>query len=390
MDAYIVAGYRTAVGRGKKGGFRFVRPDDLGARVIKHLMASVPNMDPKRVEDLLVGNAMPEAESGLNFARYLGLMSLPIEVPAVTVNRYCASGLETIAMAAMKIHAGQADVIIAGGAESMSLIPIGGYKVAPSYELAKAHGDYYYGMGHTAEAVATQWNISRAAADEFSYNSHMKAIEAIKAGRFKKDIVPVEVEFTTVKDNKKVTSTYTVDTDENPRADTSIDALAKLKPVFKAGGVVTAGNSSPVTDGAAFVLVVSEKILKEYNLTPILQLKGYAVMGVEPKIMGIGPVAAIPKALEKAGVKLADIDVIELNEAFATQALAVIQEAGLDPAKVNPNGGAIGMGHPLGCTGAKLSVQVMNELIRTGGKYGMVTACVGGGQGIAGIFERLN
>lgn len=390
MDAYIVAGYRSAVGRGRKGGFRFMRPDDLGARVVKHLMDQVPGFDPKRVEDLIVGNAMPEAESGLNFARYLGLMSLPIEVPAVTVNRYCASGLETIAMAAMKIHTGQADVIVAGGAESMSLIPLGGYKVAPSYEITKDHASYYYGMGHTAEEVAKRWNITRDDADEFAYQSHMKAVKAIQEGRFKEEIVPIEVEYVHVQDNKKVTTTYTVDTDENPRADTTKEVLGKLKPAFTANGVVTAGNSSPITDGAAFVLVVSEKILKEYNLTPIMQLKGYAVMGVEPEIMGIGPIAAIPKALEKAGIKLQDVDVIELNEAFATQSLAVIREAGLDPEKTNPNGGAIALGHPLGCTGAKLSIQVMSELKRRNGKYGMVTACVGGGQGIAGIFERLN
>ncbi|MDX2062066.1 MAG: acetyl-CoA C-acyltransferase [Bacteroidia bacterium] len=390
MNAYIVAGVRSAVGRGRKGGFRFVRPDDLGARVVKALMDRVPGFDPKRVDDLIVGNAMPEAESGLNFARYLGLMSLPIEVPAVTINRYCASGLEAIAMASMKIHTGQADAVVAGGAESMSLVPLGGYKVAPSYEITKSHPSYYYGMGHTAEEVARRWKITRQEADEFSYNSHMKAIKAIQEGKFKAEIAPIEVEHVFVKNDKKVQGSYVVDTDENPRADTSIEALGKLKPVFTADGVVTAGNSSPITDGAAFVLVVSEKVLKEFNLTPIAQIKGYAVMGVEPEIMGIGPVAAIPKALAKAGLKLQDIDVIELNEAFATQSLAVIRDAGLDPDKVNPNGGAIALGHPLGCTGAKLTVQVLSELARRGGKYGMVTACVGGGQGIAGILERLN
>jgi len=354
-------------------------------------MASVPNFDPNRVDDLIVGNAIPEGEQGLNMARMIALMSLPMSVPGVTVNRYCASGLETIAMAASKIHAGLADAIVAGGAESMSLIPMGGYKIAPNYGVAKDHPDWYFGMGNTAEAVATQYNISREDCDQFSYQSHQKAIKAVAEGKFKDGIVPVPVEEVYLDANeKRATRNYVVDTDEGPRADTTAEALAKLKPVFAAKGVVTAGNSSQTSDGAAFVLVVSEKVLKEFNLTPRLQLKGYGISGVDPRIMGIGPVAAIPAALKHAGLKQDDIDTIELNEAFATQSLAVIRELGLDQSKVNPNGGAIALGHPLGCTGAKLTVQVMNELDRINGKYGMVSACVGGGQGIAGIFERLN
>jgi len=390
MNAYIVAGYRTAVTRANKGGFRFTRPDELGARVIKHLLAQLPGFDPARVDDLIVGNAIPEGEQGLNFARYIGLGSLPVSVPAVTVNRYCASGLEAIAIASAKINAGLADAVIAGGAESMSLIPMGGYKISPSYEMVQQHADYYWGMGLTAEAVAQDYKISREDADAFALASHQKAVAAIAAGAFKNDIVPVNIEEVFFDGAKRQTKSYTVDTDEGPRADSNLAALGKLRPVFAAKGVVTAGNSSPTNDGASFVLVVSEAVLKEFNLKPRLQLKACASAGVEPRIMGIGPVAAIPKALKQAGLKADDMDVIELNEAFATQSLAVIRTLGLNTAKINPNGGAIALGHPLGMTGSKLTVQVMNHLDKINGKYGMVTACVGGGQGIAGIFERVS
>ena len=388
MNAYIVAGYRTAVAKAPRGGFRFTRPDDLAAAVIRHLMASVPNFDPNRVDDLIVGNAIPEAEQGLNIARMIGLMSLPIKTPGVTINRYCASGLEAITMAAAKIHSGLAEAVVAGGTETMSLIPMGGYKIAPNPTVAQEHPEWYFGMGNTAEAVATEFNVSREDCDVFAYHSHMKAVAAIAAGKFKDEIVPFTVSETYLDENeKRRTRTYVVDTDEGPRADTAIDKLAKLKPVFAAKGVVTAGNASQTSDGAAFVLVVSEKVLKEFNLSPIARLVGYGMSGVEPRIMGIGPVEAIPAALKHAGLKQDDIDVIELNEAFATQSLAVIRKLGLDESKINPNGGAIALGHPLGCTGAKLSVQVFNEVRRRGGKYGMVSACVGGGQGIAGIYE---
>lgn len=390
MNAYIVAGYRTAVTRANKGGFRFTRPDELGARVIKHLLAQLPGFDPARVDDLIVGNAIPEGEQGLNFARYIGLGSLPVSVPAVTVNRYCASGLEAIAIASAKINAGLADAVIAGGAESMSLIPMGGYKISPSYEMVQQHADYYWGMGLTAEAVAQDYKISREDADAFALASHQKAVAAIAAGAFKNDIVPVNIEEVFFDGAKRQTKSYTVDTDEGPRADSNLAALGKLRPVFAAKGVVTAGNSSPTNDGASFVLVVSEAVLKEFNLKPRLQLKACASAGVEPRIMGIGPVAAIPKALKQAGLTADDMDVIELNEAFATQSLAVIRTLELNTAKINPNGGAIALGHPLGMTGSKLTVQVMNHLDKINGKYGMVTACVGGGQGIAGIFERIS
>jgi acetyl-CoA acyltransferase len=390
MNAYIVAGYRTAVTRANKGGFRFTRPDELGARVIKHLLAQLPGFDPARVDDLIVGNAIPEGEQGLNFARYIGLGSLPVSVPAVTVNRYCASGLEAIAIASAKINAGLADAVIAGGAESMSLIPMGGYKISPSYEMVQQHADYYWGMGLTAEAVAQDYKISREEADAFALASHQKAVAAIAAGAFKNDIVPVNIEEVFFDGAKCQTKSYTVDTDEGPRADSNLAALGKLRPVFAAKGVVTAGNSSPTNDGASFVLVVSEAVLKEFNLKPRLQLKACASAGVEPRIMGIGPVAAIPKALKQAGLTADDMDVIELNEAFATQSLAVIRTLELNTAKINPNGGAIALGHPLGMTGSKLTVQVMNHLDKINGKYGMVTACVGGGQGIAGIFERIS
>ena len=391
MDAYIVAGYRTAVGKAKKGGFRFTRPDDLAAEVIKHLTGSIPGFDPKRVDDLIVGNAVQEAEQGMQMGRMISLLSLPIEVPGMMINRYCGSGLEAINIASARIHAGMADCIIAGGTESMSLVPVMGYKTALNYKLATEHPDYYTSMGLTAELVAEKYKISRERMDEFSYQSHMKAIKAIKEGKFKDEIVPVTVEETYVDaDGKKKTRSFVVDTDEGPRADTSLEVLAKLKPVFRQGGTVTAGNSSQTSDGAAFVMVMSERMVKELNLEPIARLVSYAVAGVEPRIMGIGPVAAVPKALKMAGMKLDDIDQIELNEAFAAQSLAVIDELGLDTEKLNVNGGAIALGHPLGCSGAKLSVQLFNEMRRRKQKYGMVTACVGGGQGVAGIYELLN
>ncbi len=392
MNAYIVAAYRSAVGKANRGGFRFTRPDDLAAGVIKHLMASVPNVAAEQVDDLIVGNAMPEAEQGMNMARLISLLSFSTDkVPGVTVNRYCASGLETIAIASAKIHSGQADCIIAGGAESMSLIPMGGWRIIPNADVAIAHPDYYWGMGLTAEAVAKEYNINREDQDVFSYNSHQKAIKAIKEGKFKEEIVPITVKENYVDANeKRQTREFVVDTDEGARADTSVEALAKLKPVFAAQGVVTAGNSSQTSDGAAFVMVVSEKFLKENNLTPIARMVSFAAAGVPPRIMGIGPVAAIPKALKIAGLKQEQIELFELNEAFASQSLAVIRELKLNADLINVNGGAISLGHPLGCSGAKLSVQLFNELKRRNQKYGMVTMCVGTGQGAAGIFERLN
>lgn len=391
MNAYIVAGYRSAVGKATRGGFRATRPDELAADVIRHLMASVPCVDKEQVDDIIVGNAMPEAEQGLNFARLISLMSMDTDkVSGMTVNRYCASGLETIAIAAAKIHSGLANCIIAGGAESMSLIPMGGWRVVPHADVALAHPDYYWGMGLTAEAVAREYNVSREDQDMFAYNSHQKAIQAIKEGKFKGEIVPVTVKDVFVNDDgKRITRDFVVDTDEGPRADTSLDALAKLKPVFDAKGVVTAGNSSQTSDGAAFLMVVSERFLRDNNLTPIARFVSYATAGVPPRIMGIGPVAAVPKALKLADLKLDEIDVIELNEAFASQSLAVIRELGMNPDIVNVNGGAIALGHPLGCSGAKLSVQLLNELKRRNKKYGMVTMCVGTGQGAAGIFELL-
>ena len=391
QQAYIVAGYRTAVGKAPRGVFRFTRPDDLAADVIKHLVASVPALDPSRVDDVLVGNAVPEAEQGLQMGRLISLLALPINVPGLIVNRYCGSGVETIAMAVGKITAGMADCIIAGGTESMSLVPTVGWKTVPNYKLAVQHPDYSIGMGLTAEAVAKDYNISRQDQDEFSYNSHQKAIKAIAAGKFKKSIVPITVEETYLDQasGKKKTRSYVVDTDEGPRADTSLEALARLRPVFAAGGSVTAGNSSQTSDGAAFVLVMSERLVKELNLEPIARMVTYASEGVEPRIMGMGPVKAVPKALRQAGLKLADIDLIELNEAFACQSLAVVRELGIDMDKLNVNGGAIALGHPLGCSGAKLSIQLFDELRDQGKKYGMVTACVGGGQGVAGIYELL-
>ncbi|MBP6387061.1 MAG: acetyl-CoA C-acyltransferase [Pseudarcicella sp.] len=391
MNAYIVAGYRSAVGKAPRGGFRFTRPDDLAVEVIKHLVAKVPALDPTRIDDLIVGNAVQEAEQGMQMGRYISLMSLPKNVPAFTINRYCGSGLEAIAIASAKITAGLADCIVAGGTESMSLVPTTGYKMALNYKIACENPDYYIGMGLTAEQVREQFKISREAQDEFSVNSHRKALAAQVAGYFKDEIVPITVKetFFDANSGKKKTKEYIVDTDEGPRADTNFDALAKLKPVFAAGGTVTAGNSSQTSDGAAFVMVMSEKMVKELNLEPIARMVTYTTAGVEPKIMGIGPVAAIPLALKKAGLQIKDIDQIELNEAFAAQSLAVIQELDLDISKINLNGGAIALGHPLGCSGAKLSIQLFNEMRRKNHKYGMVSACVGGGQGVAGIYEFL-
>lgn len=391
MNAYIVAAKRTAVGKAPRGVFRFTRPDNLAGTLIREILKDLPQLDKERIDDVIVGNAMPEAEQGMNMGRLISLMGLDtVKVPGVTVNRWCASGLETIAMASAKIHAGIADCIIAGGVESMSLIPMGGFKVVPSYELAKQNADYYNNMGLTAEAVARQYNVSRADQDQFGYESHMKALRAIEEGRFKDDIVPIEVEEIYLDENeKRQVRTYTVDTDEGPRKGTNVEAMGKLRPVFAANGSVTAGNSSQMSDGAAFVVVMSEKMVNELGLKPIARLLNYQVVGVEPRIMGIGPVDAIPKALNAAGLKKNDIDLFELNEAFASQSLAVIRELDLDPSKVNVNGGAIAMGHPLGCTGAKLSVQIFNELKKRDQKYGMVTMCVGEGQGAAGIYELL-
>jgi acetyl-CoA acyltransferase len=390
QDAYIVAGFRTAVTKSKRGGFRFYRPDDLAVDLIKGLMASVPQLDPRRVDDLIVGNAVPEAEQGLQVGRMISVRALGIEVPGMTVNRYCASGLETIAIATAKIRSGQASCIIAGGTESMSLVPTAGWKTVPAYSVATENPDYYLSMGLTAEAVAKEFSVSREAQDEFSFNSHQKAMKAIENGFFKPGILPMKVQQVYLDANgKKQQKEYIVDTDEGPRADTSLEALGKLKPAFAAGGVVTAGNSSQTSDGAAFVVVMSESMVKELGLAPMARLVSCASAGVHPRIMGIGPVAAIPKAVQQAGLTLSQVDLIELNEAFASQSLAVIKEAGLDPEKVNINGGAIALGHPLGCTGAKLSIQVIHDMKRLNKKYGMVTACVGGGQGIAGIIENL-
>ncbi|WP_312330096.1 acetyl-CoA C-acyltransferase [Sphingobacterium sp.] len=391
MEAYIVAGFRTAVGKAPRGVFRFMRADDLATDVIKHLVSTVPNLNKEDIDDVIVGNAMPEAEQGLNMARFISLMGLDTDkVPGVTVNRYCASGLETIATAVAKIKTGMADVIIAGGVEVMSGMPFGGWKIVPNPVVAKEHPDWYWGMGLTAEAVAKGYNVSREDQDAFALKSNQKAVAAIQNGHLKDGIVPITVKENYLKDGKIATREYVVDTDEGPRADTSLEALGKLKPVFAANGSVTAGNSSQTSDGAAFVLVMSEAKVKELGVKPIAKLVSFAVAGVPPRIMGIGPIYAIPKALAKAGLKQEDIDLFELNEAFASQSLAVIRELGLDEEKVNVNGGAIALGHPLGCTGAKLTVQVLNELKRRGKKYGMVTMCVGTGQGAAGIFELLD
>ena len=390
--AYIVKAYRTAVGKAPKGLFRFKRPDELAAETIQFMMNELPDFDKKRIDDVMVGNAMPEAEQGLNMGRLISLMGLKIEdVPGVTVNRYCASGLETIGMATAKIQSGMADCIIAGGAESMSFIPMGGYKPTPDYAIAKeGHEDYYWGMGLTAEAVAKQYNISRADQDEFAFQSHLKALKAQAEGKFDQQIVPITVEQIFINENgKKETKSYIVNKDEGPRAGTSVEALSALRPVFAADGSVTAGNSSQMSDGAAFVLIMSEEMVKELNLTPIARLVNFASAGVEPRIMGIGPVKAIPKALKQAGLQLKDIDLIELNEAFASQSLAVIRELNINPEIVNVNGGAIALGHPLGCSGAKLSVQLFDEMRKRGNKYGIVSMCVGTGQGSAGIYELI-
>jgi acetyl-CoA acyltransferase len=391
MEAYIIAGYRTAVGKAPRGVFRFTRADDLAAEVIRALVASVPNLDNEQIDDVIVGNATPEAEQGLNIGRMISLMGLDTDkVPGVTVNRYCASGLDTIATAVARIKAGMADCIIAGGVEVMSGMPFGGWKLVPNAGVAKNNPDWYWGMGLTAEAVAKEYNVSREDQDAFSLKSHEKAIHAIKNGHLKDGVLPITVNENYLDANlKKKTRSYVVDTDEGPRADTTLDKLAKLKPVFDAVGSVTAGNSSQTSDGAAFVLVVSEKKMKELNAEPIARLVSYGIAGVPPRIMGIGPIEAIPKALKQAGLKKEDIDLIELNEAFASQSLAVIRTLDLNPDVINVNGGAIALGHPLGCTGAKLTVQIMNELKRQNKKYGMVTMCVGTGQGAAGIFELL-
>jgi acetyl-CoA acyltransferase len=390
QEAYIVAGLRTAVGKSKRGGFRFTRPDDLAIEVIQELMKKVPELDKTRIDDVIVGNAVPEAEQGLQVGRIIAARALGEQAPGITVNRYCASGLETIAMATAKIRAGMAECIIAGGTESMSFVPAAGWKTVPSFNIASDEPDYYINMGLTAEAVAKQFNVSREAQDEFSLASHQKALHAIQNGHFKDGIVPITVnEVYLDEKGKRQKRSYVVDTDERVRADTSLEGLAKLKPAFAVKGTVTAGNSSQTSDGAAFVIVMSEKMVKELGLQPIGRLVHSAVAGVNPKIMGIGPVVAIPKVLKLAGMNIADIDLIELNEAFAAQSLAVINELQLDASKININGGAIALGHPLGCTGAKLTVQLLGDLKRMNKRYGMVSACVGGGQGIAGIIERF-
>jgi acetyl-CoA acyltransferase len=391
QEAYIVGGYRTAIGKAGRGSLRFTRPDDMAAMVIRKLLNDFPSLDKERIDDVIVGNAMPEAEQGLNMGRLISLLALDTDkVPGVTVNRYCASGLETIAMATAKIRAGMADCILAGGAESMSLIPMGGWKVSPNYETARKHPDRYWGMGITAEAVAKEFAVSREDQDAFALQSHLKASAAIQSGKFNSQIVPLHLEEIYLDEKGKRQKRETVfSKDEGPRADTNAEALSKLKPVFSQGGSVTAGNSSQTSDGAAFVLVMSEKMVNELGIKPLARLVNYAVAGVPPRIMGIGPVEAIPKVLKMAGMNLQDIDLIELNEAFASQSLAVVRKLNINTDKVNINGGAIALGHPLGCSGAKLTVQLLNDLSSSQKKYGMVTMCVGTGQGAAGIFERL-
>jgi acetyl-CoA acyltransferase len=390
QEAYIVAGYRTAITKSKKGGFRFTRPDDLAIDVIKGLLASVPQLDAKRVDDVIVGNAVPEAEQGLQVARMISAKAVGIHAPGITINRYCASGLESIAMATAKIRTGMAECIIAGGTESMSMVPTAGWKTVPSYAIVKDEPDYYLSMGLTAEAVAKEYNVSREDQDEFSFFSHLKAANAIQEGFFKTGILPVNVEEIYLDEKgKKQKRSKVVDTDEGVRTDTSIEGLAKLKPAFAAGGCVTAGNSSQTSDGAAFVIVMSERMINELGLKPIARLVNCASAGVHPRIMGVGPIEAVPKVLKQAGMNLGDIDLFELNEAFASQALAVIRTLALNTDKVNINGGAIALGHPLGCTGCKLTIQLVNDMKRLNKKYGIVTACVGGGQGIAGIIENI-
>ncbi|NND95547.1 MAG: acetyl-CoA C-acyltransferase [Flavobacteriales bacterium] len=391
MDAYIIKAYRTAVGKAPRGLFKHMRADDLGAKVIKHIMSELPDLDPERIDDVIVGNATPEAEQGLNIGRMVSLMGLDTEkVPGMTVNRYCSSGLETIAIASAKIHAGMSDCIIAGGIETMTPIPFGGWRIVPNPEVSKTNPSWYWGMGLTAEAVARDFKVSRDDQDQFAYESQTKAADAIENGRFKDDIVPIEVKEVFVKDDKRQEHTYTVDTDEGVRKGTTVEGLSKLRPVFDAKGTVTAGNASQTSDGAAFTMVVSERMLKELDVEPIARLKSYHVSGLEPRIMGMGPMYAVPKAIEKAGLKANDIEQYELNEAFASQSVAVMRELDLDPSIVNMNGGAIALGHPLGCTGAKLSVQLFNEMRRRNQKYGIVTMCVGTGQGAAGVYELLN
>ena len=389
MEAYIIKGYRTAVGKAKKGGFKNYRSDDMAVQVIKHLVKNVPELDPTTVNDVIVGCANPEGEQGLQVGRLISARALGIEVPGITINRYCASGLEAISLAVAKIKAGMGDIFIAGGTESMSLIPMTGYKLSPSYQANMENINYHVSMGATAEAVADKYNITREAADNFSLASHQKAANAIDKEYFKEEIVPIEVEEVFVREGKKVSSSHTVAVDEGVRRDTSIEGLSRLRAAFKQGGIITAGNSSQTSDGAAFTLVMSETKVKELGLSPLARMAACSVGGVDPIYMGIGPCEAIPKALNQAGLRLNDIEQTELNEAFAAQSLAVIQESGLDPSTVNVNGGAVALGHPLGCTGAKLTIQLLNEMRRRNQKYGMVTACVGGGQGIAGIFERL-
>lgn len=390
MNAYIIKGFRTAVGKANKGGFRFTRPDDLAAEVIKQLVASVPELDPTRVDDLIVGNAVPESEQGMQMGRMISLLSLPIKVPGMIVNRYCGSGIETIAIASAKIHAGLADCIIAGGTESMSLVPTIGWKTVLNYDIAKSHPDWYSSMGATAESVASAFNVSREDQDLFAFTSHQKALAAIQSGKFESQIVPITVNETYMDENgKRKTKSFVISTDEGPRADTSVEGLSKLKPVFKNGGSVTAGNSSQTSDGASFVMVMSERMVNELGLKPIARMMGYAASGVEPRIMGIGPVEAIPLALKQAGLSLGQIQQIELNEAFAAQSLAVMRQLDLNPDIVNVNGGAIALGHPLGCSGAKLSVQLWEEMHRRNQQFGIVSACVGGGQGVAGVYELL-
>jgi acetyl-CoA acyltransferase len=391
MDAYIVAGYRTAVGKSGRGVFKSMRADDLGASVVRHLMAQFKDLDPETIDDVICGNATPEAEQGLNLGRMISLMGLDTEnVPGMTVNRYCSSGLETIAIASAKIHSGMADCIIAGGVETMTPIPFGGWRIVPNPKVSEKNPSWYWGMGLTAEAVARDFKVGRAEQDEFAYQSQMRAIAAIDAGRFKEDIVPIDVTEVFVKDDKRQEKTFTVDTDEGIRRSTTVEALAKLRPVFDPKGTVTAGNASQTSDGAAFLMIVSERKLKELGVEPIARLKSYHVSGLEPRIMGMGPMYAVPKAIEKAGLKASDIEQYELNEAFASQSVAVVKELGLNPDIVNVNGGAIALGHPLGCTGAKLSVQLINEMRRRKQKYGIVTMCVGTGQGAAGVIELLN
>ncbi len=388
--AYIVTGFRSAVGKAKKGGFKNYRSDDLAADVIKHLVKSVPNLDPTRIDDLIVGNAIPEGEQGMQMGRIVSLLSLPLNVPGMVLNRYCGSGLEAIGLASARIQAGTADCIIAGGTESMSALPMMGYKPALNWNIVSEHPEYMLSMGLTAEEIVRDYKITRQDQDEFAVKSHQKALKAIEEGKFKSQIVPVEIEENYYEDGQKKTRKFTVDTDEGPRAGTSMEGLQRLRPAFASDGTVTAGNSSQTSDGAAFVLVMSEKMVEELGLKPRLKMLAYTSAGVDPRIMGIGPVAAVPKALKQANLNLEDIDIIELNEAFAAQSLAVIRDLKLDEEKVNPNGGAIALGHPLGCTGAKLTIQLMHEMEAQDKKYGMVTACIGGGQGIAGIFERVN